>query len=64
VDVVTLQHLLGHNDLETTARYLHVSTLHLQRLPNPLDTLVAKPPVATVPVPPWVAEPPAAEGYP
>jgi integrase/recombinase XerD len=64
VDVVTLQHLLGHNDLETTARYLHVSTLHLQRLPNPLDTLVAKPPVATVPVPPWVAEPPAAEDYP
>jgi integrase/recombinase XerD len=64
VDVVTLQHLLGHNDLETTARYLHVSTLHLQRLPNPLDTLVAKPPVPTVPVPPWVAEPPAAEGYP
>jgi integrase/recombinase XerD len=64
VDVVTLQHMLGHNDLETTARYLHVSTLHLQRLPNPLDTLVAKPPVPTVPEPPWVAEPAAAEGYP
>ena len=58
VDVVTLQHLLGHNDLETTARYLHVSTLHLQRLPNPLDDLVARPP--TAPVPDWVAEPPTA----
>ncbi len=51
VDVVTLQHLLGHNDLETTARYLHVSTLHLQRLPNPLDTLVAAPRPPGGPVP-------------
>jgi integrase len=56
VDVVTLQHLLGHNDLQTTARYLHVSTLYLQRLPNPLDDLVARPPGA--PAPSWVAEPP------
>jgi integrase/recombinase XerD len=65
VDVVTLQHLLGHNDLETTARYLHVSTLYLQRLPNPLDTLVATPPVHIVPVPAWVAAPPpAVEGRP
>lgn len=63
VDVVTLQHLLGHNDLTTTARYLHVSTLHLQRLPNPLDTLVATPPVPSVPA--WVAAPPPAlEGQP
>jgi integrase/recombinase XerD len=59
VDVVTLQHLLGHNDLQTTARYLHVSTLHLQRLPNPLDGLVAAPRAAGGPVPDWVAEPPA-----
>jgi site-specific recombinase XerD len=58
VDVVTLQHLLGHNDLETTARYLHVSTLHLQHLPNPLDTLVGRP--AGPPAPAWVAEPPPA----
>jgi site-specific recombinase XerD len=56
VDVVTLQHLLGHNDLQTTARYLHVSTRHLQRLPNPLDDLVARPPLA--PAPEWLAEPP------
>lgn len=62
VDVVTLQHLLGHNDLQTTARYLHVSTLHLRRLPNPLDDLVARPPVR--PEPDWVAEPPTAEGRP
>jgi integrase/recombinase XerD len=62
VDVVTLQHLLGHNDLETTARYLHVSTLHLQRLPNPLDTLVGTP-VPPVPVPGSAVAPPA-EGRP
>jgi len=61
VDVVTLQHLLGHNDLETTARYLHVSTLHLQHLPNPLDTLVGRP--AVPPAPAWVAAAPL-EGRP
>ncbi len=60
VDVVTLQHLLGHNDLETTARYLHVSTLHLQRLPNPLDTLVATPRPPGGPVPAGVAATPPA----
>ncbi len=60
VDVVTLQHLLGHNDLETTARYLHVSTLHLQRLPNPLDTLVATPRPPGGPAPAGVAATPPA----
>jgi integrase/recombinase XerD len=34
VDVVTLQKLLGHNDLSTTARYLHVSNRHLQKVPD------------------------------
>jgi integrase/recombinase XerD len=62
VDVVTLQRLLGHNDLQTTARYLHVSTLHLQRLPNPLDDLVARPPLT--PAPAWVAEPARVGGQP
>jgi integrase/recombinase XerD len=67
VDVVTVQHLLGHRDLQTTARYLHVSTRHLQRVPSPLDSLVATPPgtggSAVGPVPAWAAEPPA-EGRP
>ena len=48
VDVVTLQHLLGHRQLSTTAGYLHISTRHLARLPCPLDTLRATPlPAAT-----------------
>ncbi len=34
VDVVTLQKLLGHTSLSTTARYLHLSTRQLQKMPD------------------------------
>jgi site-specific recombinase XerD len=36
-DLVTLQHLLGHSNLQTTARYLHVVIDPGQRNRNPLD---------------------------
>ena len=39
VDVVTLQKLLGHSDLSTTAKYLHLSTRQMRKLPNVLDLL-------------------------
>jgi integrase/recombinase XerD len=43
VDVFTLQRLLGHKSLSTTALYLHVSRRHLGRTPSLLD-LIALPP--------------------
>jgi integrase/recombinase XerD len=42
VDVFTLQRLLGHRSLSTTALYLHVSRRHLERTPSLLD-LIALP---------------------
>jgi site-specific recombinase XerD len=38
-DLRTIQVLLGHADLETTAKYLHLSKRHLQAVSNPLECL-------------------------
>ena len=51
VDLLTLKMLLGHRALETTARYLHVSTQRLHATPSLLDLLVL-PQVRLRPAPP------------
>jgi len=42
-DLRTIQVLLGHADIQTTARYLRVSTTRIQAAPSPFDTLQLKP---------------------
>jgi integrase/recombinase XerD len=50
-DLATLQRLLGHNQLSTTLRYVHLSQTHLQRAGSPLDTLLASPAAGDSPCP-------------
>ena len=59
VDVLTVQKLLGHRQLSSTALYLHLRSDHFRQLPSLLD-LLGLPRCATVPAQPT---PPPTEGH-
>src|SRR5262249_57009661 len=58
IDVVTVQTLLGHSNLKTTARYRHSSTRRSQQMPDLLDRLLLPTPTA-VPAPTPTGEVPS-----
>jgi site-specific recombinase XerD len=61
VDILTVQKMLGHRQLSTTARYLHLRNDHLRRLPSLLELLPvpAPPSSAAAGRPDSAARPPA-----
>jgi len=58
IDVVTVQTILGHSNLKTTARYRHSSTRRLQQMPDLRDRLLL-PTLTAVPAPTPTGEVPS-----
>ena len=46
IDLRLIQTMLGHESIETTAIYTHVSTRDLQKIVNPLDRILSNKPIA------------------
>ena len=42
IDVTFVQELLGHNDIRTTLRYMHVSQKKINQIESPLDRALRK----------------------
>jgi integrase/recombinase XerD len=42
IDIKYIKDLLGHFDIKTTARYLHVKKEQLISIESPLDSLISK----------------------
>ncbi|MDD4680180.1 MAG: tyrosine-type recombinase/integrase [Clostridia bacterium] len=38
-DIRTIQELLGHSNIATTSRYIHLTRKHLQGVQSPLDKI-------------------------
>ena len=43
VDLATIQRLLGHSNISTTTRYLHIAESRVSKLQSPFDLLCVPP---------------------